>query len=217
MTKRSKLSAAIASVIAVTAVVVVATAMAKSGARTHHASPPAVSPRLYRIFSVLRSDKQAGHRASAADSIPPLPAAVVEGMAHEPGLDTSAAVFAGGTYPAWVVPGTNEVCLIHGAIGPRGVPGGVCSSIGAVEQRGLAVTTESATGAAVVLGLVPNGNSSVNVTNANGSTESVPVANNVYEITSGTPSTIGLREASGAATTRHVAQLSTPPPSSPGN
>lgn len=56
----------------------------------------------------------------------------------------------------------------------------------------------------MVFGLVPDGNSSVKVTNSDGTTESVPVLNNVYEITSGDPSTVTLKDASGTEVTRHL-------------
>ena len=152
--------------------------------------------------------------ASAATDAQPLPVAVVEGMSRQLGVEPSAAVFAGGTYPTWVVPGSTEVCLMHAALSRQDVPGGVCGSIKAAEH-GLAVTSEDAAGAPVVLGLAPDGNISVNVTNADGTTESVPVTNNVYEITSGDPVSVTLKQASGASETRHLATLSSPPASAP--
>jgi hypothetical protein len=143
-----------------------------------------------------------------------LPAAAALGLSQIAGVDTSAAVFAGGTYPAWVVPGLTETCVIVGAVRPGDVPGGVCGSTAAA-IHGLALATENAAGTSVVLGLVPNGNASVKVTNADGTTENVPVTNNVYEVTGGTPSTVSLKEASGKRVTRHLPVLSRPAPSAP--
>jgi hypothetical protein len=65
------------------------------------------------------------------------------------------------------------------------------------------------------LGLVPNGNASVLVTDANGSKETVPVVNNVYEITSGDPVSATLKSASGTTTTRHLPVIK-PAPASAG-
>jgi hypothetical protein len=211
MTKRPKNSVMIvAALLAAVATVAVTAAMASSNGRATKAStPPAhVSARLATIFRVL----QRAHRASSVDA-KPLPTAALQGLSVQAGMDPSSAVFAGGTYPTWVVPGSTEVCLMHDALTSRDAPGGICGSVKAAEH-GLAEATESATGAPLILGLVPNGNASVTVTNANGTTDSVPVSDNVYEITSGVPASVTLKTASGTAETRHLPTLSPPPPSS---
>ncbi len=126
-------------------------------------------------------------------------------------MDPSAAVFAdAGACPAWIVPGSEQVCLVHALNG--GGTGGICGTSAAIEQRGIAGTGESPSGSPVVLGLVPNGNTSVDVTNTDGSKETVPVTNNVYEITTGDPVSATLKNASGALTTRHLPVISAPPP-----
>jgi hypothetical protein len=153
----------------------------------------------------------ASSMGSAGPSAHPLPAAVVQGLSST-GPDPSSAVFAGGTYATWVIPGSSQVCLVHAAMGPGDVPGGVCGSTTAAAY-GLAVTTENAAGAPVVLGLVPTGNTAVVVTDANGGTNTVPVANGVYEITGGSPSTVTLKDASGNTITRQLPTLSVPAPS----
>jgi hypothetical protein len=217
MIKRPKRSVVLFVGVAIMAAAIAVTAaMASSGGSA--AKPIAVradrvSPRLNHILGVLRITGRA-HGASAAVS-QPLPTAIEEGVSQQATLNPSAAVFAGGAYPTWVIPGSTEVCLMANAIRPGGSPGGICGSIAAVEQRGIAETTESASGSPVVLGLVPNGNSSVEVTNVDGTKETLPVTNNVYEITSGDPVSVTLKNASGATTTRHLAVLSTPPPSAP--
>jgi len=171
-----------------------------------------VSPRLYRHLGALAHAR----RASAASH--PLPSSVLLGVSPQMGLTPSAAVYAGGTYPSWIVPGSTEVCLMHGDLGSGGGSGGICGTIAAFEQRGLAEATETPSGSHVVLGLVPDGNNSVRVTDANGNTETVPVANNVYEITGGDPVSATLRSASGSMTTRHLPVISAPPPpSAPAN
>jgi hypothetical protein len=217
MSKRSKWFSAIvlAALIAATAAVAV-TAMASPGKRAVKLhSVPAVSARLDQIFTVLRSDDLATHSAAVSTVSQSLPQNVLEGMGRSGrGLEPTKAAFAGGVYPTWVVPGTTEVCLVVGAIGARGVPGSTCGSI-AQGEAGLALMTETDAGAPIVLGLAPNGNASVEVTNADGAKKSITVTNNVYEITGGRPSTVSLKDASGASTTQPVAMSPPPPPSAP--
>ncbi len=180
----------------------VTTAGASSG-RSGEATPTsperAISPRLGQIFNVLG--------ASATADAPPLPAATSEAVSVSASRGTiaSAARFAGGSYPAWVVPGSEGVCLVVGASGRLDLPSAVCGTITEAEERGLALTaTAAAGGSPIVVGLAPNGNTSVTVTNADGAREEVPVANNVYEVTAGRPSTVTLKDAAGAQVTRRV-------------
>jgi hypothetical protein len=134
--------------------------------------------------------------------MPPLPAAVVAGMnGAQPNLDVSAAAYVGGTYPTWVVPGSTEVCLVVGANGPDNVPSSVCGPVSRAEA-GMALVTGSGPGGQSVVGLAPDGNATVKVTNTDGTTENVPVKNNVYEIIDGKQNTVSLKEASGAMTQR---------------
>jgi hypothetical protein len=161
------------------------------------------------------ADAMTSPMTSVGTNAQSLPAAAVRSLSVMPGLDPSAAVFIGGTYPVWVVPGSTAVCLIDAAMGTPSVLGGVCGTTSAAEERGLAVTTENASGTPIVLGLAPRGNTSVKVTNSNGTTENVPVTSGVYEITGGSPSTASLKEASGKETTRHLPELSRPPASAP--
>jgi hypothetical protein len=213
MSKRSKVSAiCLAAVIAVAAIVAVTASASSAGKRRvkPHALA-AVSPRLSQLFAVLRVHGLRAHRAAA--NTQSLPVSVLEGMSRsQRGLDPTRAAFAGGIYPTWVVPGSTEVCLVIGAIGKRGVPGSTCGSVKQGES-GLALMTETDAGAPIVLGLAPDGNRSVKVTDSNGTVETVPVTNNVYEITTGTPGTVTLEDASGTSVTRPVA-MSPPPPSS---
>lgn len=204
--------------VAVVATIVVTAATASS--KGHRVKLPAttaqtVPPQLGRIFKVLRGKDVRGHTAHMSTiGAQPLPAAVVKGMGNQPSVNPSAAVFVGGVYPTWIVPGAAEICLVVGAVSPGDVPSGVCGSIPAAEH-GLALTSSNAAGTPVVLGLVPNGNATVKVTNTDGTTENVPVTNNVYEITSSNPSTVRFNEASGISITRHLAIPSRPPASAP--
>jgi hypothetical protein len=126
------------------------------------------------------------------------------------GVDPAGAVFVGGTYPAWVVPGTSKVCLVVDAIGAHGVPSASCGTVAQGEAGLVRLLTVTETGAPVVVGLVPNGNVNVAVTDASGAAHDVPVAHNVYEITSGSPSTVSFNDASGATTTESVVMPATP-------
>ena len=216
MSKRPKRSlAGLAILVVAAAVIVVATATAASN---HHSvklsrSATYVAPRLDQMFAVLHSNSLSAHRAAVGAS-QPLPPNVEAGMSARPGRDVGSAVFTGGTYPTWVVPGSTEVCLVIGAIGRRGVPGSTCAPVVDAEA-GLTLMTETDSGQPLVLGLAPNGNASVKVTYADGTTASVPVSNNVYEITSGKPSTVTLTTASGAPITSPVAISPPPSPSAP--
>lgn len=139
------------------------------------------------------------------------------------GLDPSGADVINDMYPVVIVPGEASTCLLNGPAGmtaaeasAAGLLGGVCGTNTGIEERGLAVTTESPSGAPIVVGLAPRGNTDVDVTNADGTTETVPVIDNVYEITGGgQPTTVTLHSASGAVTLRHVAKLLRPPASAP--
>lgn len=98
------------------------------------------------------------------------------------GLDTSAATVTGAAYPVVVIPGETSMCLLNGPAGisataaaEAGLLGGVCGSRSAAEKDGFAETTESASGAPVVIGLPPVGNTTITVTSTNGTSKTVPV------------------------------------------
>lgn len=203
----------------VVAAIVVTGAGAKSSSRDVTRSRDShVSRRLLAEFKVLRQEGFRGaHDASASASYQPLPQGVVEGMDRaQPEMEPSSAAFAGGTYPTWVVPGVNHICLVLGTTGANSVPSSSCGSASSAEQHGLVISTEDEAGTPVIVGLVPNGSSVVKVTNADGTSKSVSVVDNVYEVTGGAPRTITFRDGSGSETTRPVALISAlPPPSAP--
>ena len=76
----------------------------------------------------------------------------------------------------WVEPGSAGLCVMDYEAGA-----GSCGSIAEALEGSIAVGVGSA-GSTVVYGLVPNGNSQVAVHDADGTTEDVPVENNVYII-----------------------------------
>jgi hypothetical protein len=191
--------------------VAAAMAIASHPTTTHHrAQYHAASARLRRAFSVL--DARSVAARSAAATAEPLPGAVATVMPQKvSGTEPAAAVFAGSTYPAWVVPGASKVCLVAGSTGPTSVPGSTCAELAWAEQHGIAIVTEDANGTPVIFGLAPNGNTSVEVTETDGSTKSVSVTNNVYEIVGGSPKTVRLKGLSGASWDRTVGPLPAPP------
>jgi len=204
------------------AAIVVGAAGAKSGSRdvtrSRKSAGSHVSRRLLAEFKVLRQDQEGvkgAHGASASASYQPLPQGVVEGMDRaQPEMEPSSAAFAGGTYPTWVVPGANHICLVLGTTGANSVPSSSCGSTSSAAHQGLVISTENEAGTPVIVGLVPNGNSVVRVTDTGGTSKSVPVVDNVYEVTGGAPRTVTFRDGSGSETTRPVALVSAPPPPS---
>lgn len=199
------------------AVGAVATAMAMSSHHVTklHARHSAVSFRLRRVFSVFVTHNPTAHSTALGTSEQPLPSAVANILPQEvSGVNPSEAVFAGGTYPTWVVPGSSKVCLVAGATGPHSVPSSMCSPISWAEQHGLAIVTEREGRLPVILGLAPDGNSSVQVAEADGATQSVPVVNNVYEIIGGSPKSVTIRGTSGALWHRVVGMPTVPASSS---
>jgi hypothetical protein len=77
----------------------------------------------------------------------------------------------------WVEPGSAGMCVTD----YEGAGGGSCGSIAEALEGSIAVGVGN-TGSVVVYGLVPNGNSQIVVHDADGTTEDVPVENNVYII-----------------------------------
>ena len=121
-----------------------------------------------------------------------------------------------------VVPGEGSTCLLNGPIGmsvaaaaAAGRLGGVCGPTRAAQEQGLIETTESASGAQVVIGLAPSGDTGVKVTDVGGGGRQVPVVSRVYEVTDGAPSAVTLTDSSGKQITRRVAGLSKPAASAP--
>jgi hypothetical protein len=215
MVTRLKLAVIIIVIVAVGATVGAVTVGAmRASHRTSARTGSQISPRLRHLFNVLSHVGHSGSRtAAAAASSVPLPESVMLRMdarfGHEP-----ASIYTGGTYATWAVSNEGTVCLVVGAIGTRGVPSGTCSTTQEAES-GLMLVTETDVETPVVVGLAPNGNTSVDVTNADGATEKVPVINNVYEITTGKPTNISLAAASGSRVVRSIPSLPSPPPSAP--
>ena len=154
-----------------------------------------------QAFAVLRPVR--GRVALAAARA--LPSGVLAGLSRDPGLSPSEAVFAGGAYPTWIVPGAGRVCLVIAGIGRNGVPAASCGSPSEAEAGQITLLTETDSGTPLAFGLAASNNAGVTVTDANGSTKALPLTNNVYEVTSGTPASVSLKTASGSAVTDDIA------------
>ena len=102
----------------------------------------------------------------------------------------------------WILPGSSGVCVITiGIVGP-GVGSGTCdSTLTALAGDFIVYSHKWPTDQLVLVGLAPDGNPTVAVTDADGTTNQIPVTNNVYVVTGGNPSSMRLNDASGAPTT----------------
>ncbi len=206
MSRRSKLSIILGTLaIAAVATAVVVGAVSSSASNVH---PKVATSRATerRAFAVLRSTTA----REAAVVSHPLPAGILEGMARFPGRAPPEAVYTGGTYATWIVPGSRETCLVVGSVGKNSVPSIDCGSLEEAVAGQITLTTETDDGSPLAFGIAPNSNSSVNVTEADGANRSVPVKNNVYEITTGTPASVQVTAETGEVTTDAI-----PPPSKP--
>jgi alanine racemase len=91
-----------------------------------------------------------------------------------------------------------------GIVGP-GVGTTTCNSIElALSGDFVSYATTWNTHAIALVGLAPDGNTTVSVTYADGTTRQVSVADNVYLIMGGDPTSITLHDASGTLTTLEV-------------
>jgi hypothetical protein len=183
-----------------------------TGSRTSDASHTIVPARLREIFRVLRHN--GATRAHSAASVPqlPVPASAIVGRAIG-GVPAAQAIFSGGTHPTWTIPGASGLCLLLAPIGPNGAPATVCGPVTQAE-RGLLLMTEDA-GHEIVIGLVPNGNSTVTATAHDGTVTKVPVVDNLFEIISGQPQSVSYSDASGSTVKFQVALGPAPTTSGP--
>jgi hypothetical protein len=165
-------------------------------------APPGIDPALWASFAVLR---QPGPNPE------PVPVGLdtgytsgsstyASGAPTNPyGIDPSFDKFAVGA-DAWVQAGSSGICLIAYGL-DAGFPN---DGVG----HGSCASTATALGGDMFdrigqtyVGLAPDGNTTVTVTDSDGSTRQIPVTGNVYKVAGGDPSSITLRDASGALTT----------------
>jgi hypothetical protein len=108
----------------------------------------------------------------------------------------------------WVVPGSTGACLVD-VDGPQGAAAGGCNSASEVDAGDLWTLDTIPYGAGgamtqVLLGAVPDGNTSVTVSWADGGTTLVPVTDNVYSVPIGSHTgwtSVTLKNSAGAVVT----------------
>jgi hypothetical protein len=155
-----------------------------------------ISAQLVRHFSVLRRTPPPGARAVTVSN---LPAAVQHningiatrgiGIASRAGLDLSQIreVQFATTAPVWVIPGASGVCVTsETAPDPRNhnhrVPGTQCENARAALTQGVISVGQQRTGDPYqVVGIVPNGNTSVLVTFRSAPSVRIPVIDNALD------------------------------------
>jgi hypothetical protein len=120
------------------------------------------------------------------------PGALVSGYGLEPAQTRSLDV--NGTH-AWVIPGSNGICLAIPAVDGSSIAVG-CGSL-AVATTGILQVQRPSTGP-VVYGLVPN-DDTVAVTGQDGTTSGLPVASNFFKYSGASVQSISIRDAAGSA------------------
>ncbi|HEX4034845.1 MAG TPA: hypothetical protein VHX66_10410 [Solirubrobacteraceae bacterium] len=167
------------------------------------AAPAGMDPALWASLAVLRQPGPSPVPAPASlgsGYTPGSPATYPSGAPTNPyGINLSFDRFATGAN-AWVQAGSSGVCVVAYGLDvghPNdGIGAAVCTSTATALGGDLLFRKGH-----VYVALAPDGNPTVTVTDTDGSTRQVPVTDNVYKIVGGAPSSITLRDASGALTT----------------
>jgi hypothetical protein len=163
------------------------------GARMASANSGEVS-QLMREYGLSGPRMTRGHAARASSS------ALPRWIAAQSGMNMAQARFVAVGNGVWVVPGTSQVCISSGGGGgcssPTSGPGPSADDGGLFVTQGPTVDQQDS-----IFGLAPDGNSTVRVGFANGSSQSVPVQDNVYAVQGPDPVSITLRTASGSIAT----------------
>ena len=143
----------------------------------------------------------------------PLPGQLAQDYEGPPGLGIEAdqARYVASA-DSWVVPGTDGVCLLSMNIVGQGVGSAVCQTIPRAVAGDLVDTATTPSGTSVVTGLVPNGVTSVNVMDETGSTTTVPVVTNVFQIIGGHPTSIATVTSAGVGPSRRLNGTGDPQP-----
>jgi hypothetical protein len=178
-----------------------------SGTSGIGSAPSGMDPALWASFAVLRQPgpnpepEPVGLDTGYTPGSPSTYPSGVTGRVGPPtnpyGIDPSFDKFAAGA-DSWIQAGSSGICLVAYGNDPHfpKLGDGSCAST----VMALAGDMFDRIGQTYV-GLVPDGNTTVTVTDADGSTRQIPVTSNVYKVVGGNPSSITLRDASGALTT----------------
>ena len=185
-------------------------AAARAAAEPRHRVRRRVDRTLLKHFRLLRQAR-AGHSAHATSGSSETTVAAalagLETLHATHGADpTQAAETTIGLAndPVWIVPGSTGACLVD-VDGP-GVTGSGCNSTSEADSGEMWTLDTIPYGVAgaqakVLIGAVPDRNSSVTVTWADGSTTVVPVTNNLYSVPIGSHTgwkSVTLRNSAGA-------------------
>jgi hypothetical protein len=164
-----------------------------------------INPALRRSFAIFRhrpTEKVRGVVEASASGRPTFEGLVPEMVKTWLSRDASVlgqasaqnveVIAADGTQVA-VLPGTQGACMGAWLVLPGGGGGygAGCGATSSVASRGISFSVHSAAGTSRMVGIVPDGNSSVSVTFASGQTDSVPVVSNVFNVTGNGSSHIG--------------------------
>jgi hypothetical protein len=158
------------------------------------------------------SDQAALETAVALDDSPPPPGIIPFHNVH--GLDLLRAgetTVGPGHAPVWLVPGSNGACLVNLEDRAEGeIAGSVCNTTGSVDAGYLWTNdwvpsySPDKSGARVLIGVAPDGNSSVTINWTGGGSTVLPVTDNVYSVPLGGHSgwtSVTLRDSSGQTVT----------------
>jgi hypothetical protein len=161
--------------------------------RVAHAGASSLDSR----FSVLDSARL------SASSTGPLPAAYSEHltepgtMISELGLEPAdARIVDVNGVEVWIIPGQNGLCLGVPAANGR-TRSSSCGTLAHAEAEGVALIERPSSGAATVIGLVPNGDT-VTATYQDASSSNVAVANNVFVYGGASVQSVSVHAASGS-------------------
>jgi len=178
------------------------TASAHKGRHRQRATAADTSAAILDAFAVLRKAASAGGA--------PLPPSVEAAASNEsskaskiaPELTVEAKVQE--QYPVWVATQEGHLCLIKNGVVAPGMASSSCGTYEEALEGKLISHSTTESGTPVIVGLAPNDNTSVIATEANGSSHTLSVNENVYEIVGKSPQTITLSNASGHTITAAV-------------
>jgi hypothetical protein len=197
------LSLAAISIAALVIALATSSASAHKGRHLHPAARASDNAAILNAFSVLRTAASSGGA--------PLPEGVGAAASNEAAgasktePELTGEVKVQGQYPVWIAPESGKICLLQeGIVGP-GIADSVCGTDQeALEGKLIKYSGKYPSGGPVIVGLAPNGNTSVIAREANGSGHTLSVTDNVYEIVGYSPQTISLINANGQATAAQV-------------
>jgi len=187
---------------------------------TRHRVVPAS---LLRDFAVLKHAHVAA--SSEAVQLPAEYAAAIAGSTdpqsplyvYGPNAALAQYVAPTGTLGMWLVPGSGGLCFhvvssTANASQGSGQGGyGVCSTTANAELGRAFVFTELGNGSDLLVGVAPNAAKSVAITLGDGSTETIPVVDDVYAVTASAVAAVTVDDAAGATQTYNMPASAGPP------